>query len=87
MTIQFNCPYCDALIAFPDRHAGKHARCLTCGQLFIIPSSDGEKPQKIEPKIQKAEPVPGFYRAAQHHWALSSQRYALSSFWAQEYAA
>jgi len=64
MTIQFNCPYCDALIAFPDRHAGKHARCLTCGQLFIIPSRDGEKPQKIEPKIQKAEPVPGFYWAA-----------------------
>lgn len=63
MTIQFNCPKCDALIAFTDKHAGKRARCLTCGELFIIPAKDGEKPQKIEPKIQKAEPVPGFYRA------------------------
>jgi hypothetical protein len=63
MTIQFNCPKCDALIAFTDKHAGKRARCLTCGELFIIPAKDGEKPQKIEPKIQKAEPVPGFYQA------------------------
>lgn len=64
MTIQFNCPKCDALIAFADKHAGKRARCLTCGELFIIPAIDGEHPQKIEPKIQKADPVPGFYRAA-----------------------
>lgn len=63
MTIQFNCPKCDALIAFAYKHAGKRARCLTCGELFIIPAKDGDKPQKIEPKIQKAEPVPGFYRA------------------------
>ena len=63
MTIQFNCPKCDALIAFADRHAGKRARCFTCGQLFIIPASDGEKPQGIELEIEKGEPVPGFYRA------------------------
>jgi len=63
MTIQFNCPNCSSLIAFSDKNAGKRARCLTCGQLFIIPAKDGEKPKKIEPKIQKAEPVPGFYRA------------------------
>jgi ribosomal protein S27E len=63
MTIQFNCPNCDALIAFPDKHARKRARCLTCGQIFIIPAKDGEKPKRIEPEIQKEEPVPGFYRA------------------------
>jgi len=63
MTIQFNCPKCDALIAFADKHAGKRARCLTCGELFVIPAEDGEKPKKIEARIQKIEPVPGFYRA------------------------
>jgi hypothetical protein len=63
MTIQFNCPNCDALIAFHDKHRSKRARCLTCGQLFIIPAKDNETPQKVEPKIDKGEPIPGFYRA------------------------
>jgi len=63
MTIKFNCPNCDALIAFPDKHIGKRARCLTCGQIFVIPSKDDEKPQMVEPPIEKAEPLPGFYRA------------------------
>jgi hypothetical protein len=63
MTIQFNCPYCDALIAFDSKYAGKRVRCLTCGQLLIIPSKDHEKPQKVEEKIQRTEPLPGFYRA------------------------
>ena len=63
MTIQFNCPNCDALIAFDSKHAGKRARCQTCGQLFIIPSKDNEVPRRIEPKIEKAESIPGFYRA------------------------
>ena len=65
MTIQFNCPHCNALIAFDEKHCGKRARCFTCGQLFIIPSADYEKPQKIKPQKEKrAEPLPGFYRAA-----------------------
>lgn len=64
MTIRFYCPNCDALIAFADKHRGKRARCLTCGQILIIPSGDNETPQKIEPQIEKAEPMPGFYRAA-----------------------
>jgi hypothetical protein len=63
MTIQFNCPHCGALIAFNEKHCGKRARCQTCGQLFIIPSKDYEKPEKIEPKVERAEPLPGFYRA------------------------
>jgi hypothetical protein len=64
MTIKFNCPYCNALIAFPDKHAGKRARCQTCQQLFFIPSKDDEKPKKFKTEeIETAEPVPGFYRA------------------------
>jgi len=63
MTIKFNCPNCDALIAFDDKHIGKHARCLTCGQIFIIPARENQTPQKIEPQIEKGRPLPGFYRA------------------------
>jgi len=63
MTIQFNCPNCDALIAFADKHCGKRARCTTCGQLFIIPSGDKEKAKKVKLPKETSEPVPGFYRA------------------------
>ncbi len=63
MTIRFNCPNCDALIAFAAKHRGKRARCLHCGQLFIIPAKDNETPQKITPRIEKTESLPGFYRA------------------------
>jgi hypothetical protein len=63
MTIRFNCPNCDELIAFADKYSGKRARCASCGQRFIIPSEDKEKPKTIEPPAENAEPVPGFYRA------------------------
>jgi len=63
MTIQFNCPRCNAIIAFDEKHCGKRARCFTCGQLFIIPFKDSEKPQKIKLKVEKSEPITGFYRA------------------------
>ncbi|MHC4559907.1 MAG: hypothetical protein ACYTFW_17390 [Planctomycetota bacterium] len=63
MTIQFNCPNCDALIAFDDKYCGKRARCTTCGQPFIIPSKDKEAPKKIKLPKEKGEPLPGFYRA------------------------
>jgi len=64
MTIKFNCPKCNALIAFDSRHAGKRAHCQSCGQVFIIPSKDDEKPKKIKTEeIEIAEPIPGFYRA------------------------
>jgi hypothetical protein len=62
MTIQFYCPKCGAIIAFDRKHCGKRARCTTCGQLFIIPSEDYETPQKIEPKVKRTAPLPGFYR-------------------------
>ncbi|HEC03494.1 MAG TPA: hypothetical protein ENI81_08155 [Phycisphaerales bacterium] len=64
MTIQFNCPSCDNLIAFDDKHVGKRARCQSCGQLFIIPSRNYETPQKIEQKVELEEPLPGFWKAA-----------------------
>ena len=64
MTIRFNCPSCNELIAFADEHRGKQAHCMTCGQQFIIPSGNKEKLKKIKaPKEEKAEPLPGFYRA------------------------
>ena len=63
MTIQFNCPNCNAVIAFADKHCGKRAHCTTCGQLFIIPSKDNEKPKKIEQPEEKDRPIPGFYHA------------------------
>jgi hypothetical protein len=64
MTIEFNCPKCKGLIAFPDKHAGRRAKCLTCGQKLIIPAESFKKPELIQPEPQpKGDPVPGFYRA------------------------
>ncbi|HIJ52401.1 MAG TPA: hypothetical protein HPP66_04520 [Planctomycetes bacterium] len=63
MTIKFNCPKCNALIAFDSKHAGKRARCQSCGQILIIPSKDDEKPKKIKTEFDTGEPIPGFYRA------------------------
>ncbi len=63
MTIQFFCPNCNEIIGFPDKHAGKRARCTTCGRLFIIPSENYKKPKKVEPPKEKGELIPGFYRA------------------------
>ena len=64
MTIEFNCPNCDELIAFDSKHAGKRARCLSCGQLFTIPQKSCEKAEKIKPEQkEKTAPLPGFYNA------------------------
>jgi hypothetical protein len=64
MTIQFYCPNCGAIIAFQDRHIGKRARCLTCGQIFIIPQKNFDTTEKIKPKSEdRGDPVPGFYKA------------------------
>ena len=63
MTIQFFCPNCNAIIGFPDKHAGKRARCTSCGQLFIIPSENYKKTKKVELPKEKGQPIPGFYRA------------------------
>ena len=63
MTIRFNCPSCNELIAFADEHRGKQAHCMTCGQRFIIPAGNKEKSKKIKSPKEKVEPLPGFYRA------------------------
>jgi hypothetical protein len=63
MTIRFNCPNCDELIAFADEHSGKRAHCANCGQKFIIPSEDKGKTKKNKSPKERAEPLPGFYRA------------------------
>lgn len=64
MTIQFNCPNCNSLIAFDSKYSGKKAKCHNCGQKLVIPSKSNEKPKKIEPEIVKCDPIPGFYKAA-----------------------
>jgi len=63
MTIRFNCPNCNELIAFADKHSGKRAHCANCGQKFIIPSPEDKKPKKIKSPKERDEPLPGFYRA------------------------
>jgi len=63
MTIRFNCPSCNELIAFADKHSGKRAHCANCGQKFIIPSGDKGKTKKIKSPKEIAVPLPGFYRA------------------------
>ncbi len=64
MTIQFNCPNCDSVIAFDKKHRGKRAHCITCGQRFVIPVMDGDKPRKIKPPKEEPEAMGGFYGAA-----------------------
>ena len=63
MTIQFNCPNCDAVIGFEDKHRGKRAQCTTCGQRLIIPTKAGEKAKKVEPEKEDFVPESGFFRA------------------------
>jgi len=63
MTIQFNCPRCKSLIAFADKHAGKTAKCMTCGEHLIIPAKNDSKVEIIKPKAEPKVPLPGFYRA------------------------
>ena len=64
MTIEFNCPHCDSVIGFAEKHAGKRAQCTTCGRRFIIPEKSYAKAKIIKPpKEVPAEPISGFYRA------------------------
>ena len=63
MTIEFNCPKCNQLIAFADQHAGKNAHCANCKQRFLIPSKSFEKAQKIKSPEEISAPVDGFYHA------------------------
>jgi hypothetical protein len=75
MTIEFNCPSCKAVIAFPDKHAGKRAHCTNCQQRFVIPFKSHDKAKKIKPpKEENGEPIPGFYHAVFiESWKLFTQ--------------
>ena len=64
MTIKFYCPNCGAIIAFHNKHVGKRAKCLKCGQLLIIPPKSDQTPKKVKAEPEpKGDPVPGFYHA------------------------
>ena len=63
MTIEFNCPNCNAVIAFADKHGGKRAHCTSCQQRFFIPLKSHGKAKKIKPPKEKGEPISGFYHA------------------------
>jgi hypothetical protein len=82
MTIQFYCPNCGAIIAFQDQHIGKRARCLTCGQIFIIPKKDFDTPEKIKPQPEnRGDPVPGFYKAVFFdNWKFFFNRSNITTF-------
>lgn len=67
MTIEFRCPRCSQVCAFREAHAGRRARCLKCGQHFIVPSESGQKPQKVKLAERPEGPFGGFYRAV---WKL-----------------
>jgi hypothetical protein len=80
MTIQFFCPSCENIIGFPDKHAGRRARCTSCGQLFIIPFESYAKPKKVKLPEERGEPLPGFYRAVFiDNWKLFFDRANITS--------
>ncbi len=67
MAIEFNCPKCEALIAFAEKHAGRRARCVKCDHRFIIPEASFQRPVHTSQPKDKPElstPLPGFYHAA-----------------------
>ena len=65
MSVRFNCPECDNLIAFNEQHIGKPARCLNCSLRFYIHEKNYDKPKVIKEAPEKpSDPVEGFYKAA-----------------------
>ncbi|MBW8034610.1 MAG: hypothetical protein FVQ79_02820 [Planctomycetes bacterium] len=77
MSITFRCPECNGVCAFEAIHAGRRARCQECDTVFIIPSADGGKAEKV--KIKEVEgdgdAFSGFYRAALvETWGLFTKK-------------
>lgn len=68
MSITFRCPECNGICAFKAIHSGRRARCQSCDTLFVIPSADGGKAEKIKIKEVDGDgdgdAFSGFYRAA-----------------------
>ncbi len=49
MAIQFNCPYCTAMIRVPDSAAGKQGACPKCATKLIVPKVGPAAAQKPKP--------------------------------------
>ncbi len=63
MSIQTYCPKCKSVCGFSDNLAGRRAKCVNCGQLFIVPAEDDGIAVKYDLPIEKGDPLPGFYEA------------------------
>ncbi len=61
MPITFKCPGCGQFCAFKPRYASHKARCLQCGQRFVIPAEDGGRAVKL--KEERGRPEAGFYKS------------------------
>lgn len=65
MAIESPCPGCGVVLAVPDEHASKQARCPECSTLFVVPekSEIGPPAPEIEPaelvKDTEAPPIDG----------------------------
>lgn len=44
MAIESPCPGCGVVLAVPDEHAGKQARCPECSALFVVPQKSVSLP-------------------------------------------
>ncbi|MBU1260468.1 MAG: hypothetical protein KKI18_06960 [Planctomycetes bacterium] len=81
-TITFHCPKCEYLCAFKDAYAGRRARCLRCNQVFIIPTSDNAKAEKVKlsKEIELGKPLPGFYEAVfKYSWRAIFKKQSLGT--------
>ncbi|MFA5292023.1 MAG: hypothetical protein WC496_03210 [Phycisphaerae bacterium] len=79
-TITFHCPKCKDLCAFKDIYAGRRAKCLRCDQVFIIPTAENVKVQKVEPSKDFDDPLPGFYEAVfKNSWRAIFDKQSLTA--------
>ena len=61
MAIESPCPGCGVVLAVPDEHAGKQARCPECATVFLVPSkteSVAETAENLTPLAAEAATQP-----------------------------
>ncbi len=60
MAIEFNCPYCTAVIRVPDNAGGGKGRCPKCATRLSVPkvSTPQRRAPPVEPKVVLAPPPP-----------------------------
>lgn len=56
MTIEFNCPYCKALIRVPDNAGGGKGKCPKCATRLTVPKVSASKP--AAPLLIAPQPMP-----------------------------